>query len=297
MVFVRILCLGTSYTGRYAAVNFSKLHTFYFLSRRPAFYENLTYFDANKHSEIDCILNTVPPKARLEKATGSPQDSSPFSPEGENAQEIDKETLKPAYFEEIQKLLRQRSEQKSKISYVYISSTALFPTCLGPDDEITTFNEESQARPETERGKRRLQSEISIHQHYPQAKILRSTGIYGPGRSLVEQFQAANFSRVKCGNQLISRIHVHDLLRLAFALGQEAQSPALVHAVDQRTVGYKEVFSFLEKEFGFSVPGDWPNAPLRGRIIQSLHAKKLLQGKYSFPSYQEGFRAVLARKT
>ena len=277
---MHILCLGTSYTGRYAAVNFSRMHSFYFLSRKPGFYKNLSYFDANKHTQIDCILDTVPPPL-----AEMPSGQAP----------------KPAYFEEVQKLLERKLgrklERKAELAYVYISSTAIFPSCLEVDDKTNIFNEESQALPETERGQRRLQSEIRIRQYYPQAKILRSTGIYGPGRSLVEQFQAANFSRAKHGNRLVSRVHVHDLLRLAFVLGQEPQSPSLVHAVDQRTVGYKEIFSFLEKEFAFSIPGDWRHATLKGRIIQSLHAKKLLTGGYRFPSYREGFSALLPKQT
>ena len=274
---MRILCLGTSYTGRYAAVNFSKTHTFYFLSRRPGFYKHVSYFDPKKHKEIDCILDTIPPV--IEKDAGNPENPLP------------QEEPKPPYFQAIQKLVAKGKRP----GYVYISSTALFPTCLGKEDKIKVFDEKSQSLPETERGQRRLQSEIMIRQNYPWAKILRSTGIYGPGRSLAKQFWEGNFSRAKCGNRFVSRIHVHDLLRLAFALGEEAQSPPLVHAVDEKTESYKEVFSFLEQEFSLSIPGNWRDSSPKGRIIRSLFAKELLGGVYRFPSYREGFRALVPK--
>ena len=155
------------------------------------------------------------------------------------------------------------------------------------------FDEKSKPFPETERGQKRLQSEMAIRQLYPRAKILRSTGIYGPGRSLAEAFQAGDFARAKCGNRFVSRIHVHDLLRLAFALGENPQNPSLVHAVDEGVESYKEVFSFMEREFYFSIPGDWRTSPPKGRIIRSLYAKKLLGGVYCFPSYREGFSKLL----
>ena len=213
--------------------------------------------------KIDCILDTVPPEDGREDAL-------------------------PVYHGVTAKIMSQNNPS----SYIYISSTSVFPRSSA--QKAAVFDETARPAPDTKRGKIRLRQEKQIESIYPQAKILRSAGIYGPGRSLLNQIQAKNFSRTRLGNRFVSRIHVHDLLRLAFALGQNQSSPRLVHAVDEKTVPYKKVFSFLESELGVSIPDSWhgPHAPIKGRIIKSLYAKSLLKGKYTFPDYREGFRNI-----
>ncbi len=261
---MQILCLGTSYTACYGAVNFCKDHNFTFLSRSPGSKQNLNYFSPKAKPAIDCIWDTVPP-ARSKALT-------------------------VPYAAIVGKLM----EQKKDLPYIYVSSTAVFPSVSEQGGAIKSYDENSSPAPEDERGERRLRMEELITKSYPHARIIRSTGIYGPRRSLLSQFLSGNFARLSLGNRIISRIHVQDLVRLALALSQKKEElPALVCGVDARPAPYSEVFSFLEQELGIPIQGAAAIAkqPIQGRIIRSLYVSELL-GAYDFPTYKEGFGAL-----
>ena len=258
---MNFLFLGVGYTGRYAFFNFNKEYDFYFLSRRNTIYKDLSYFEETPvKPKIDCIVNCIPP------AGGIPY----------------------------QKIINDVLEENENCVYIYISSTAVFPKST-KESNISVYNENSPVKLNDKKGKLRFLTEEKIKALYPKACILRSTGIYGKGRSLVEQILSKNFSRTSIGNPFVSRIHVHDLCRLLFALGQKdlKSLPSLVHAVDKKVACYYEIFSFLEKILDFKIPGNWRESKKSGRIIQSLYAEKLLEGRYSFPSYKEGFSDIL----
>ena len=270
---MNILCLGTSYTARYAVVNFNFQHDFYFLSRKPNYYPQLKYFDSSQIKShglsIDFILDTIPPPAK----------------------NSDAKNRFPPYKNEVDAVMA-----KQRIPYIYISSTAVFPadpSCHTLTHSPVCFNEKDIPVPDTPRGIARLQMEECIKQHYSQVQILRSTGIYGPGRSILEKIRSGNLARTRIGNRFTSRIHVHDLLRLAFALACQKEGRdriKLVHAVDQDTAPYSEVFNFIQNKFQITIPsGAWQSQKPRGRIIKSIYAEKLLEGQYCFPTYKEGF--------
>ena len=268
---MNILCLGSSYTGRYGAFNFSGEHSFYFLSRTSGSRKSLLYFDPLQAMTMDCILDTVPPIEEKGK-------------------------LLLVYHHIVEPLLTRQGN----IPYIYISSTAVFPQIANAS--LPVFNENSQPNPDNKRGELRLKMEQKICNYYPHAKILRSTGIYGPGRSMIENMLKGNFfsgPRAERVNRLVSRIHVHDLLRLAFALVEKSKRN-LVHAVDQNTATYGEIFAFIEKEFGLPMTEnqEWQNilkTPIQGRYIRSLYASELLKHNYNYPSYKEGFRDAVRR--
>ncbi len=272
---MHVLCLGTSYTGRYAASHFCDEHDIYFLSRSPNYYKSLLYWNRVFLGQvrIDCILDTIPPVGIDEG--------------------LSKQETLPSYHDSVIGVLKKNP----LASYIHISSTSVFPTPDFSQSNCTHIvDETTHPIPNTKKGMIRLNWEKKICELYPFCKIVRSTGIYGPKRSLLEQFQNKNYSRAHIGNRYTSRIHVHDLLRLAFALAESPSDLSLVHGVDQKVAPYAEVFSFLEREWGFSIPGNWRHAPPTGRIVKSLYAEKLLRGKYLFPSYKDGFCRTKALK-
>ncbi len=284
------LILGASYTGCYASVNFSKDNHFYFLSRKSSselIQNNLRPFDLNTSlrdpsKSIDAIIDTIPPILLQEN--------------------LQRGLVSLAYQKTVESVI-ENNKKPYPVSYIYLSATSVFPSCekkntsLSSQTEIPVFNELSCVAPDTQRGENRYLAEKKILEVYPHAKILRSTGIYGPGRSIVHQFWNGNFGRALLGNLYTSRIHVHDLVRIALALATRERHntsnekiPYIVHGVDQETVPYSEVFLFLKNVLKIKVPNDFDfdEAP-RGRIIKSLYALELLKGKYTYPSYKEGF--------
>lgn len=308
---MKILVLGASFTGEYLADHFPE-HQVWFLSRRAA---ELAAAGRNIYPEtepeqgapreaasigFDAIMDTVP--------------AIPRDPVGATDAQVaadEAAILDPPYHAQIAQLLRD----DPGLPYIHISSTSVFPVQVAQasdqfnsgkneTDEKSSapaaeLDEETQVGPVNSRGERRLRLEQKIRELYPHAGILRSTGIYGPGRSIALQFRRSNFRRTTAGNLYVSRIHVHDLVRLFLAMAVRLRANPgdpivrLVHAVDEKPTANREVFLFLEQELGISVPGEWRDAPARGRIIRSRYARELLADRYQYPTYVEGFRACL----
>jgi len=258
---MKILCLGWSYTGRYLSANFPEQEVF-FLSRRSADLETRGFLshkenDSSDSHTYDLILDCVPPE---------------------------KEEL--PYRSVVESLLSQR-----RIPYVHISATSVFGENSGEEEELLVFDELSAVCPSDEKGEARVKRELMVREVYG-ARIVRSTGIYGPGRCLALQFQSGNFERARSGNRMVSRIHVHDLCRLILAVS--SQEKPLLHAVDTKPSSNLETFVYLEELLGISVPGNWRDQRVEGRIIRSLYALSILS-IYRFPTYREGFRDCLLR--
>ena len=259
---MRVLCLGFSYTGR----ALSWLAPVYFLSRTPERVRSAgyrTFPEKEPGPPIDMILDCVP-------ATG--QDLP--------------------YQSTVKRILLEFPHTR----YVHISSTSVLPNGASEDSAATpVFDETTAPAPDEKRGGARLKLERDVVERYgSRASILRSGGIYGPGRSLIERFARADFSRSTTGNRIVSRIHVADLARLALKLGEARESLPLVHGVDLRPSPNREVFVYLEQRLGIQIPGTWREDPLTGRRIVSLTAARLL-GRYMYPDYRSGFEDCLRR--
>lgn len=183
--------------------------------------------------------------------------------------------------------------------FVHISSTSVLPPGRTAErvEDLPAYDETCAPAPVERRGALRLALEERLRALYPHVRILRSAGIYGPGRSVPERFQRGDFSRADSGNSVVSRIHADDLARLAQALltisGDDVAAPRLVHGVDERPTANREIFLFLEAELGVAIPGAWRSAPPSGRRVLSRHARDLLGGQYLYPDYRAGFRALL----
>ncbi len=259
---MKILCLGASYTGRFLSAHFSGQHRVSFLTRRSGAQAVSSLY--RRGDPIDAILDTIPP---VMTGQGRP------------------------YHREVEQIL----QANPNLPFLHISSTSLFPQSKTASSlaDLPQFDEKSPPAPDSRRGEERLLLEKKIGKLYPSAQILRSTAIYGPGRSIIEQFQAGNFARAALGNRVVSRIHVYDLCRLILLLISAAPSVAagLVHAVDRCPAPYSELFAYLEGELQIKIPSFRYSDPPVGKIVRSLYAGQLL-GRYRFPTYRQGFAAL-----
>lgn len=289
LLIMNILCLGASYTGRFLSVNFSSRHRVRFLTRRRG--EQAAALSIYSPGDpVDAILDTVPFAA----ADGVDRVEADHSPPEKGLRLM--ERLGRPYRREVEQIL----EDNPALPFAHISSTSLFPQGerAAALADLPRFDENSPPNPDSHRGELRLALEEYIRKLYPKALIVRSTAIYGPGRSILEQFQAQNFRRATVGNRVISRIHVYDLCQLILALfqAQPSLAPRLTHAVDEEAAPYSQVFAWLEQELGIRVPHFCYHAPPTGRIIASLYARGLLKG-YQYPTYRQGFADLLRQQS
>lgn len=275
---VNILCLGGSYTGRYLATRFFQEHRTFFLSRNAEEMRAQGYTAVGPEGlrelskkGVDLVLDTVPAV--------------------QNGGE-----LEHPYLRELESVLVSHPES----AFVHLSSTSVYPMEFSGDDEhsLPTMDENSPAEPDTERGAERLRLERHVASLAPGVQILRCGGIYGQERCMATRFKQGDFRRSESGNRMISRIHVHDLARLILAAGALGRNggPSVVNAVDERPSTNRETFGFLEESLGISIPGDWREARPQGRRVVSLYAKDLLDGRFAYPTYREGFAHCLAEE-
>lgn len=126
--------------------------------------------------------------------------------------------------------------------------------------------------------------------------VLRLSGIYGPGRTrLIDQITGD--SAVLPGEiQWTNRIHRDDAAAAIVHLVTAVESPAPVYlGSDEEPVDLAEVLQFLARELGVAEPprGDAPSSRGGARRVDS----SLLRStgfSFTYPTYRQGYRAVLA---
>ena len=141
-----------------------------------------------------------------------------------------------------------------------------------------------------------IEAEDLLRQRMPSAVVFRLAGIYGPGRErLIGQVRSGR-ATVSERNRLTNRIHRDDAAAAIVHLMLRAEQPETLYlGVDSAPVPSVEVLSFLAEELGLPEPEIVENGGTRGGD-KKLSNRRLLQTGFVFeyPSYREGYRAVLA---
>jgi len=98
----------------------------------------------------------------------------------------------------------------------YLSTTGVYG-----DRDGDWVDENSEIRPNSQRGSRRVQAEEQwsslVASHNLPLHIFRLAGIYGPGRSALDSIRAGVARRIEKKGQAFSRIHVEDIARILLA--------------------------------------------------------------------------------
>jgi nucleoside-diphosphate-sugar epimerase len=269
---MKILCLGGSYTGMYLARNFPEAQVT-FLARDPERlvpdgFRVVPQGSSVGDEPVDLVLDTVP-TVKLDGKIHLPYQTA----------------------------LEPLMSGPDRPVFLHISTTSVYPSDFTADreDDLPTQDEGTEAGPDSDRAKDRLLLERAITSTYADARILRSGGIYGPGRCVATRFRDGDFARTGAGNRMVTRIHVHDLCRLILAFGKPdvGIEAGIVNAVDERSSSNRDTFAYCEDVLGVTVPGDWRTAAPQGRSVVSRYASSLLGGEYRFPTFKEGFADCL----
>ena len=116
----------------------------------------------------------------------------------------------------------------------YLSTTGVYGDTGGREvDEAASLN------PSSERGRRRLDAEVAwLGLHREQGipiHVFRLAGIYGPGRSVLDQVRAGRARRIDKPGQVFSRIHVDDIATvLGPRWGGPVRAPSTTSATTRR---------------------------------------------------------------
>ena len=126
--------------------------------------------------------------------------------------------------------------------------------------------------------------------------VLRLGGIYGPGRTrLIDQVRSGA-AVIPDEPRYTNRIHRDDAAAAMVHLASTAVDPAPVYVgVDDSPAELGEVLRFLAAEMGFPEPPVGPAGEARGGNKRCSNALLRSSGlKLAYPTFREGYRAVLA---
>jgi nucleoside-diphosphate-sugar epimerase len=131
------------------------------------------------------------------------------------------------------------------------------------------------------------------------AIAIRAAGIYGPGRGIHQRIANGSFRIPGDGANTVSRIHVDDLAALVDCALTRGQPGSVYVAADDAPVPQIEAIRFVCTLLGVGEP---PRVPLEqasetlrhDRRVRNARAKRDLDWSLRYPTFREGFRAVMA---
>jgi len=173
----------------------------------------------------------------------------------------------------------------------------------GPVDEATT------PAPISERGARRLAAEQAWlglgRRSGKRVQVFRLPGIYGPGRSALDNVRSGSARRIVKPGQVFNRIHVDDIagaLALAMSGGGRHE---IYNISDDEPCPPQDVITHAASLLGVAPPPEVPFAeatlsPMaasfygESKRVSNARARADLGWAPRFPSYREGLAAILA---
>lgn len=175
---------------------------------------------------------------------------------------------------------------------LFVSSTAVY----GVDDG-SWVDEDTPAEPATATGAVVREAErLLLGRGLAEPVVLRLAGVYGPGRSRLPD-------RVRDGTAVVpdrpvhtNRIHRDDAAAAVVHLLTAVADPDPVYlGVDHAPVERAEVLRFLADELGAPPPPAGPVRDTRGGDKRCRNDRLVATGfSFAYPTYREGYRAVLA---
>lgn len=173
---------------------------------------------------------------------------------------------------------------------LFVSSTAVYGDAGGG-----WLDEDSPTAPASVTGAVIREAEDLLHARRPDAIVLRLAGIYGPGRTrLIDQVRSGTADPGQ--GQLTNRIHRDDAASAIVHLTTAVADPAPLYlGVDNEPVEKREVLRFLAAELGTELRPEEPSNSSRGGNRRLSNTRLLSTGfEFSYPTFREGYRAVLA---
>jgi nucleoside-diphosphate-sugar epimerase len=197
------------------------------------------------------------------------------------------------YLEGLQRVLEGLATVGAQPSRVlFVSSTAVYGVTDG-----SWVDESTPTRPTSATGGVLVEAEQALAASPFPGTALRLAGIYGPGRTrLLDQVRSGE-ARLPAGSVHANRIHRDDAAAAIVHLAASVEEAASTYVgVDHAPVERSEVLRFLADELGVPHP---PVATVgsgrrRGGDKRCRNDRLVATGfRFRFPTYREGYRAVL----
>ena len=176
---------------------------------------------------------------------------------------------------------------------LFVSSTAVYG-----DADGDWVDEDTAPAPASATGAVILEAEQLLHARRPDAVVLRLSGIYGPGRTRLIDQVTGGTAVVPASPQLTNRIHRDDAAAAIVHLMTAVPGPAPLYVgVDDEPVDLAEVLRFLAAELDRDLPAPAASESSRGGNRKLSNGRLRGSGfEFTYPTFREGYRAVLAGK-
>jgi nucleoside-diphosphate-sugar epimerase len=189
----------------------------------------------------------------------------------------------------------------------YLSTTGVYG-----DRECARVDEATPPAPAQPRSRRRRAAELAWEAFAPRAAVdlFRCAGIYGPGRSALDDLRDGTARRIVKPGHVFGRIHRDDIARAVLAA---AASPPpglrVLHLADDEPAESAVVVEEAARLLGLVPPLAIPFEEARrsmspmalsfwseNRRISNARTKAALGIEWAYPSWREGLAAILAEE-
>jgi nucleoside-diphosphate-sugar epimerase len=172
----------------------------------------------------------------------------------------------------------------------YLSTTGVYEDLEGVIDDLTPLPERPSPKYAAVRAAEACYRAVG-------GAVLRSPGIYGPGRGIHVRLARGDFRLSGDGSRYGSRIHVADLAALLLASDRAPGETFVVG--DREPCPQREMVSWLCRRLDVPFPASAPLSEVhetlrRNRRIDASRALSHLGVTLQFPSYREGFADALS---
>jgi nucleoside-diphosphate-sugar epimerase len=188
----------------------------------------------------------------------------------------------------------------------YLSTTGVYGDTGG-----AVVDETAPLCPTSERSRRRVEAErrwLELWQRHGQpVHVFRLAGIYGPGRSAIDQVRRGEMRRIDKPGHLFSRIHIDDIGVVLHASIARPNPGRVYNVCDDEPAEPSDVVAHACRLLGVEppppVPFDQASALLSpmalsfwrdNRRVDNSRIKKKLGITLAYPSYRSGLEAIAA---
>ncbi len=198
----------------------------------------------------------------------------------------------------------QSIRENSSITWIgYFSTVGVYGDAQGG-----WVDEGTEAKPGSERGKRRLAAErqwLGLAQNAGKhAAVFRLPGIYGPGRSALNDVLDGTARSIIKPGQVFNRIHAEDIASAVIAAMERPHPGRVYNITDDEPGPPQDVVNFAAQLLGRSQPPsiDFATAELssmarsfysENKRVANARMKAELGIRLKYPNFREGLMAIL----
>ncbi|MET0569466.1 MAG: SDR family oxidoreductase [Hyphomicrobiaceae bacterium] len=167
-------------------------------------------------------------------------------------------------------------------------------------------DETTAPAPQTDRSRRRLEAEDAWlalgRSRAIRVEIFRLPGIYGPGRSAIDNLRAGTVRRIVKPGHVFNRIHVVDIANVLAAAITSGTHNDIYNVVDDEPASSEDVLLYAAALLGVAPPSPIPIASIESPMTRSFYSecrrvsnkriKNDLGVTLVYPTFREGLQAI-----